>query len=98
MRDPLLDIVRVVSVIPFKIVKITGNAGEVTLQSRAEDTSTGMVLFRGKLSKPVPELEGIFGFGNIPMLVGITGVEAFRDKDAKITVSRKERNGVSIPE
>ena len=98
MKDALLDIVKVVSVLPFSIVKVTGNNGEVTLQSRLEDAAVGTVYFRGKLSKPTKEFDGVFGLGNIPMLVGLTGVEAFRDKDAKISVNRKDRNGISIPE
>lgn len=98
MKDALLDIVRAVSVVPFTIVKVTGNNGDVTLQSRLDDTSTGTIIFRGKLAKPEKEFDGIFGLANIPMLVGLTNVEAFRDKDAKVSVSRKERNGISIPE
>lgn len=98
MKDTLLDIVKVVSVLPFTIVKVTGSDESTVLQSRLEDATTGAVYFRGELKKPVKDFNGVFGLSNITMLSGLTAVEAFKDKEAKITLNRKERNGVSIPE
>lgn len=98
MKDQLLDVVRAVSVLPFAIVKVTGNDESTVLQSRLEDATTGAVYFRGVMAKPVTEFSGTFGLSNITMLGGLTAVEAFRDKEAKIYMNRKERNGISIPE
>ncbi len=98
MQSQLLDIVKTVSVLPFEIVKVTGTDGAVSLQSRLTDEASGAVVFQGKLHKPLESFEGVFGLSNIPMLAGLTNVEAFRDKDAKISVKRLEKNGISLAE
>lgn len=98
LKDSLLDIVKVVSTLPFEIVKVTGNDGTVTLQSKLQDESSGAVVFSGTLKNPQPELDGVFGLSNISMLVGLTNVESFRDKEATVSLKRLQKNDVSYPE
>lgn len=99
MRDSLLDIVRAVSVVPFDIVKVTGTEGNVLLQSKLlDDQNSGAIIFRGKLSKPSPEFDGVYGLSNISMLSGLTNVEAFREKEAKISIKHLTRGDIQIPE
>lgn len=99
MRDELLDIVRAVTAVPFEVVKVTGNNGDVLLQSKLlDDQTNGAIIFRGKLSKPAPEFDGVFGLSNISMLSGLTNVEAFKDKEAKISMKYLEKAGNKVPE
>lgn len=98
LKDSLLDIVKVVSVLPFEIVKVVGNEGEVTLQSKLQDDTSGAVVFTGKLKTPQPEFDGVFGLSNISMLVGLTNVEAFKDKDASVKIKRLTKGELSYAE
>lgn len=95
MKEALLDIVKIVSVLPFNMVKVTGSDGNAVIQSRLDEEA---VILYGKITRPTPEFDGVFGLSNIPMLSGLTNVEAFRDKDASIKIKHLERNGVKIPE
>ena len=95
MKDSLLDIVKIVSVVPFTIVKITGTDGDVRIQTRLDEEA---IMFSGTLTKKTPAFNGVFGLSNISMLAGLTNVEAFRDKDASISMKYQERNGIKIPE
>lgn len=98
LKDSLFDIVKVISVLPFEVVKVTGTNGEVQLQSKLQDESSGAVIFSGKLKSQQPEFDGVFGLGNISTLVSFTNIEAFRDKEANITLKRLQKGDLSIPE
>ena len=99
MRDALLDIVKVITVLDFEIVKVTGDdEGDVLLQSRKIDETSGSVMFYGKLNKKIPEFAGVFGLNNINMLSGLTNVDSFKDKDAKISMKRIKKGEISVPE
>ena len=95
MKDQLLDIVKIVSVLPFTIVKVSGSDGDAIIQSRLDEEA---VILSGKITKKTPEFDGVFGLSNIAMLSGLTNVEAFRDKDANVKIKYQERNGVKLPE
>ena len=98
MKSELMEIVKYVSVLPFDIIKVTGNEGAITLQSRLQDQVNGSIVFVGKLKNKVSDFEGVFGLSNLSMLSGLLSVSQFTDKEATIAMKRRVKNEISIPE
>lgn len=76
------------------LVKITGTKDETVINAIAEDRS---VIISGTLSAPCAEFIGTFGMPNLQKLKTILSFDDY-DDDAKIKVTRRDRDDVSTPE
>ena len=99
----LRDLVRFTSGLGINSVKVTGDNGDVTIEG-SDETNKSLVI-RGSFINKVPEFEGVCGLGDLEYLSKY--VNAYKDKDDKATVSRKDKeiteevvdsNGVVIVE
>tara|TARA_B110000444_G_C18804256_1_gene579073 strand:+ start:987 stop:1718 length:732 start_codon:yes stop_codon:yes gene_type:complete len=94
MRDHLLDIVKnTYGLGIIDLVKVSGTDAETNIEAIAEDRS---VIVKAKLNTPVPEFNGTFGMPNLGKLSTILGISEYA-KDAKITLTKQDRNGESVP-
>ena len=94
MRDHLLDIVKnTYGLGIIDLVKVSGTDAETNIEALAEDRS---VIVKAKLNTPVPEFNGTFGMPNLGKLSTILGISEYA-KDAKITLTKQDRNGESVP-
>jgi hypothetical protein len=94
MRDHLLDLVgHTFDLGCIDLIKITGTDKQTTIDGLAEDKS---VVVQGKFAAPVAEFIGTFGMPNLSKLKILLNIQEYRE-DAKITVSRQDRNGVDSP-
>jgi hypothetical protein len=94
MRDHLLDIVQHTHGLGIiDLVKITGTSSETVIDALAEDRT---VIVQAKFKNPVPEFIGTFGMPNLAKLNTILNIQEYKD-DAKISVTKQDYNGESIP-
>jgi hypothetical protein len=94
MRDHLLDIVKnTYGLGIIDLVKVSGTDAETNIEALAEDRS---VIVKAKLNTPVTEFNGTFGMPNLGKLSTILGISEYA-KDAKITLTKQDRNGESVP-
>ena len=94
MRDHLLDLVEhTFDLGCIDLVKITGTDKETVIDGLAEDRS---VVVQAKFLAPVPEFIGTFGMPNLSKLKILLNLGEYRE-NAKISVSRQERNGEQAP-
>jgi len=94
MRDHLLDLVGHTHDLGcISLVKITGTDSETTIDGLAEDRS---VVVQGQFAGPVSDFIGVFGMPNLDKLKILLGLQEYRE-DAKITVTRQNRNNVDVP-
>jgi len=94
MRDHLLDLVgHTFDLGCIDLIKITGTDKQTTIDGLAEDKS---VVVQGKFAAPVAEFIGTFGMPNLSKLKILLNIQEYRE-DAKITVTRQDRNGVDSP-
>lgn len=94
MRDHLLDLVGHTHDLGcISLVKITGTDSETTIDGLAEDRS---VVVQGQFAGPLPDFIGVFGMPNLDKLKILLGLQEYRE-DAKITVTRQNRNNVDVP-
>jgi hypothetical protein len=94
MRDHLLDIVKnTYGLGIIDLVKVSGTDAETNIEAIAEDRS---VILKAKLNTPVTEFNGTFGMPNLGKLSTILGISEYA-KDAKITLTKQDRNGESVP-
>jgi hypothetical protein len=94
MRDHLLDLVgHTFDLGCIDLIKITGTDKQTTIDGLAEDKS---VVVQGKFAAPVADFIGTFGMPNLAKLKILLNIQEYRE-DAKITVSRQDRNGVDSP-
>ena len=94
MRDHLLDLVGHTHDLGcISLVKITGTDSETTIDGLAEDRS---VVVQGQFAGPLPDFIGVFGMPNLDKLKILLGLQEYRE-DAKITVTRQNRNSVDVP-
>ena len=75
------------------LVKVTGTAEETLINAIAEDRS---VILEAKFKAPVAEFIGTVGMPNLGKLNTILNIPEYKD-EAKITVTRQDRNGESVP-
>jgi len=95
MKDTLLDIIQHTSALGFiDLIKVTGTDTNTTINAIAEDKS---VIISGTFKNPHADFIGTFGMPNLGKLKTILGFDDY-DADAKLNVTRVDRNGVSIPE
>lgn len=94
MKDYLLDIVKHTHSLGFiNLVKVSGTDKETTFEGLAEDRS---VILQGTTKTPVSEFIGTFGMPNLDKLGVILRIPEYND-NAKITLTKQDRNGESTP-
>lgn len=95
MKDHLLDIVQHTHGLGvIDLVKITGTDSVTSMEALAEDRS---VILQAKFKGPVADFIGVFGMPNLNKLSTILNIPEYKE-DAQISVTRKDRNGESVPE
>ena len=75
------------------LIKVTGTDTETIINAIAEDKS---VIVSGTFKAPIGDFIGVFGMPNLSKLKTIIGFDEY-DENAKITVTRTERDGVDTP-
>jgi hypothetical protein len=94
MRDHLLDLVQhTYDLGCIDLVKITGTEDETVIDGIAEDRS---VVLQAKFQGPVADFIGVFGMPNLDKLKILLNIQEYRE-NAKITVTRQNRNGADVP-
>ncbi len=94
MRDHLLDLVaHTYDLGCIDLIKITGTDKDTVIDGLAEDRS---VVIQGRLTAPVADFIGTFGMPNLAKLKIILGLGEYKE-NARITVTRQNRNGVDSP-
>ena len=94
MKDYLNDIVQHTHSLGFiDLVKIEGSDVATTLEGLADDRS---VIVQAKFKSPYAEFMGTFGMPNLSKLAILLGIQEYK-ADAKITISKQERNGADVP-
>lgn len=94
MKDNLLDLVEhTFDLGCIDLIKITGTDKETQIDGLAEDKS---VVLQAKFTSPVADFIGTFGMPNLSKLKILLNIQEYKE-DAKITVTRQDRNGVDSP-
>jgi len=94
MKDHLNDLIAHTSQLGFvDLIKITGTDTDTIINAVAEDRA---VIISGKFKTPHAEFIGTFGAPNLQKLKTILGFDEY-DENAVITVTRQDRDGVSVP-
>ena len=95
MKDTLLDLISHTSGLGFiELIKVTGTDKETTINAIAENKS---VIVSATFKNPHPEFMGVFGMPNLSKLKTILNFDDY-DADAKINITRKQRDGSDAPE
>ena len=95
MKDHLLDLVEhTFDLGCIDLIKITGTDSSTVVDALAEDRS---VVVQAQFKKPMTELIGTFGMPNLSKLKVLLNIPEYKEK-SKITITRKDRNGESVPE
>jgi len=94
MKDYLNDLVQHTHSLGFiDLIKVQGSDTETSIEGLAEDRS---VIVQAKFKKPYAEFIGTFGMPNLNKLAILLGIQEYKE-DAKITISKQERNGSEVP-
>ena len=94
MKDILQDLVAHTHSLGFlPLVKISSADDETTIESMAEDRS---VIVNAKTHTPVAEFSGVFGMPNLNKLAIHLNCPEYKE-NAKISVTKAQRNGEDIP-
>ena len=94
MKDYLNDIVQHTHSLGFiDLIKVNGTDAETNIEGLADDRS---VIVQAKFKQPYAEFMGTFGMPNLNKLAILLGIQEYKE-DAKITISKQERNGVEVP-
>jgi hypothetical protein len=96
MREVIADIVKHTEGLGFiEDVKITGTLDETKIEAMDANKT---VFVKGRLIKPVAELEGQFGLSSLSLLNRLLNFASYRTDEATFSVKRRDRNGVEVPE
>ena len=68
---------------------------ETSVSAMPDDKS---VIVNGKFANPCAEFIGVFGMPNLAKLKTILGFDDVYDEHSNITVTRKDRDGVDVPD
>lgn len=95
MKSVLLDLVKHTAGLGIiENIKITSTDGTTRLAAMDPNKT---VILTASLHDEVKDFEGEFGMGNLGLLNSLTKLSNYQVADAKITVERRERNGVEVP-
>ena len=94
MKDILQDLVAHTHSLGFiPLVKISADGKKTEIEAMAEDRS---VIVNATTKTPVESIDGVFGMPNLNKLAIHLNCPEYKE-DAKITVTKAERNGETIP-
>lgn len=94
MKDYLLDLIQHTHGLGvIELVKIEGSDTETKISAYAEDKT---VIVTGTFKTPIDGFQGVFGMPNLSKLKTILSFDDY-DDSAKITVNKKDENGVQVP-
>jgi hypothetical protein len=94
LKDAIFDIVRhTASLGFFELAKLSGDASATEVWTCDDKRN---VVLEAKLTKPLPELEGELGLGNLGFLNGIVGL--YNKEGSEVEVSTVDKNGETIPD
>jgi hypothetical protein len=94
MKDYLQDLIQHTQGLGnVDLIKVTGTDQETQINAIADDKS---VIVSGILASPIADFIGVFGMPNLGKLKTIIGFDDY-DKDAKISVTTSNRDGVDVP-
>lgn len=94
MKDTLKDIIEHTSALGLELIKVDGSDKETVISAVADDRS---VVVTGTFKNPNSEFIGTFGMPNLTKLKTILSFDEY-DNESKISVSKKDRDGVSTPD
>lgn len=96
LYDNLLDILKHTHGLGFiETVKLKGENGETHLEALSQENS---VIFFGKLSNSIPELDGhTVGLGRMGILNGYVNFGAFKDNQGSTAINTQSKGTTSIP-
>jgi hypothetical protein len=95
MKDILQDLIQYTSLGNIELIKIVGTDTETNVSAMPDDKS---VIINGKFANPCADFIGTFGMPNLGKLKTILGFDDVYDEHSNITVTRKDRDGVSTPD
>lgn len=94
-KDVLMDLIQhTLQLGVIDLVKVTGTKNDTQINAAAEDRS---VIMNARFKSPVLAFDGVFG---MPTLGKLKTILSFSDEygdDARITVTKQQRNGVDAP-
>ena len=94
MKDYLKDLIdHTYGLGEIELIKVTGTDKETQINAIAENKS---VVVSGTFKSPIADFIGVFGMPNLSKLKTIIGFDEY-DSDAKINVTRVNRDGVDTP-
>jgi len=94
MKDYLLDLIQHTHGLGvIELVKVEGSDTETKISAYAEDKT---VIVTGTFKTPIDGFQGVFGMPNLSKLKTILSFDDY-DDSAKITVNKKDENGVQVP-
>jgi hypothetical protein len=94
MKDYLLDLIQhTYGLGVIELVKVEGTDTETKISAYAEDKT---VIVTGTFKTPIDGFQGVFGMPNLSKLKTILSFDDY-DDNAKITVNKKDENGVQVP-
>jgi len=94
MKDNLKDLIQHVQLDGVDLIKVTGTDQETQINALAENKS---VVVSGTFKNPSADFIGVFGMPNLGKLKTILGFDDY-DNEAKITITKKNRDGVDSPD
>lgn len=95
IKDVVADIVKHTATGFIDNVKITGSEEETVIDSI---DSNRTVIIKGKLNKPVSDLSGEIGLGNLKFLKGVLSLKNYKEQDSTVTVESRAKNGNDVPD
>jgi hypothetical protein len=96
MKDVIADIVKHTAGLGFiENVKVTGTDDETLLDAMDSERT---VILKAKLHNPEPDFIGEFGLGNLSFLSGVSKLPNYTGDEASVTVVKRDRNGVEVPD
>lgn len=94
MKDTIFDVVRATAGLGFfDAIKVTVTDTEATIDTIDANQT---IVVKGTLNGVNADMIGEYGMGNLPFLNGLCNL--YNKEGSEITVERKQRNGVEVPE
>ena len=91
LKDYIKDLTTYVTTTGFfDKIKVTAGSKEVSIEAMEKEKE---VIFKGKFSKPLSDLDGEFGLSNLSLLQTITSDPEFASNDSTMVVTYEEKNG-----
>jgi len=96
IKDVVQDVVKMTASLGIvNFVKVEGDAS--TTKFDAVDTER-TVIIKAKLHDALSEFTGVFGFGNLAFLNGISGIRTYKEDGATVEMVMQEKDGATTPQ